>query len=36
MVIKKMTDDVFDTLNQNVEILSIIERRKLKEKIRDG
>lgn len=34
MKIKKMTDDVFDTLNQDVEILSSIERKKLKEKIK--
>ena len=34
MKIKKITDDVFTTLNQDVEILSIIERKKLKEKIK--
>ncbi len=31
---KKITDDVFNTLNQDVEILSSIETKKFKEKIK--
>ena len=34
MEIKKMTDDVFNILNQDVETLSDVERKKLKEKIK--
>ncbi|MCK4592101.1 hypothetical protein KAT63_01515 [Candidatus Parcubacteria bacterium] len=34
MKIKKITDDVFNTLNQDVEILSSVERKKMKEKIK--
>ena len=34
MKIKKITDDVFNTLNQDIEILSSTERKKLEEKIK--
>ena len=34
MKIKEMTDDVFNVLNQDIEILPDIERKKLKEKIK--